>query len=330
MRLHKIEIRNFRLLSKVDLILEEQATVIVGRNNSGKTSLTELFQRLLKEKPPETRLEDFSLSAHDGFWRAFQAYQDGKSENEIREMLPSIDVTLSITYEKESPNLGALGACIIDLNSDCTEAVVKICYRLKDGEISAFFAELPKFETGKPEAAQKTSFCRAIRERVPKRYSWSTLAVDPNDPTNTKVLDLAILRAVLAIGFINAQRGLDDVTSKERDVLGKVLEALLRNAMSDTADETDRAVAKELETAVQSIQAGIDSGFNQQLQALLPAFSLFGYPGFADPALLTETTLDVERLLTNHTKVHYAGVNGINLPEAYNGLGTRNLIFIQS
>ena len=38
--------------------------------------------------------------------------------------------------------------------------------------------------------------------------------------------------------------------------------------------------------------------------------------------------MDVERLLTNHTKVHYARVNGINLPEAYNGLGARNLIFI--
>jgi len=154
------------------------------------------------------------------------------------------------------------------------------------------------------------------------------LAVDPGDPTNTKALEWATLRGVLASGFITAQRGLDDVTNKERDVLGKVLEALLKNAMSDSADEKDRKVAEDLETAVEEIQTGIDTGFNQQLQALLPAFSLFGYPGFADPALRTETTLDVERLLTNHTKVHYAGVNGINLPEAYNGLGARNLIFI--
>jgi predicted ATP-dependent endonuclease of OLD family len=36
MRLHKIEVRNFRLLTKVELLLEEKTTVIVGRNNSGK------------------------------------------------------------------------------------------------------------------------------------------------------------------------------------------------------------------------------------------------------------------------------------------------------
>ena len=83
-----------------------------------------------------------------------------------------------------------------------------------------------------------------------------------------------------------------------------------------------------LEKAIDEIQAGMDGGFNKQLQDLLPAFTLFGYPGLSDPRLLTETTLDVERLLKDHTRVHYAGVNGINLPEAYNGLGVRNLVFI--
>ena len=327
MRLHKIEIRNFRLLSKVDLLLEEKATVIVGRNNSGKTSLTELFRRLLSDATPSFRLEDFSLSAHEDFWKAFRAKLDGKPDDEIRKLFPTIEAKLTIAYEKGAANLGVLGNCIIDLDPNCDQAEVQIRHELREGEISAFFADL-KFEADKPEPPQRRVFCRAIRDRVQKLYSCSVQAVDPGDPTNTKSLDWATLRAVLASGFINAQRGLDDVTSKDRDVLGKVLEALLKNAMSETADEKDRAVAKELDTAVQGMQTGIDAGFNQQLQALLPAFSLFGYPGFADPALLTETTLDVERLLSNHTKVHYAGVNGINLPEAYNGLGARNLIFI--
>lgn len=327
MHLHKIEIRDFRLLSKVELLLEEKTTVIVGRNNSGKTSLTELFRRLLLGTAPNFRLEDFSLSVHEDFWNAFRAREDGKTEDEIRKMLPSIEAKLTIAYEK-NVSLGTLGECIIDLDPDCTEAVVQIRYQLKEGDISLFFADLPKFEAGQPEQAQKTIFCRTIRERVPKHYSCSVQAIDPNDPTNTKMLDWATLRGVLASDFINAQRGLDDVTNKDRDVLGKVLEALLKNAMSDTADEKDRAVAKDLDTAVQGMQMEIDAGFNQQLQALLPSFSLFGYPGLADPSLRTETTLDVERLLSNHTKVYYAGVNGINLPEAYNGLGARNLIFI--
>src|SRR5207237_7537411 len=54
----------------------------------------------------------------------------------------------------------------------------------------------------------------------------------------------------------------------------------------------------------------------------------FGYPGLGGSELETETTLDVKRLLTNHTKVRYAGYSGVHLPESYNGLGVRNLIFI--
>ncbi|MGC4098968.1 MAG: AAA family ATPase [Nitrospira sp.] len=68
--------------------------------------------------------------------------------------------------------------------------------------------------------------------------------------------------------------------------------------------------------------------FNKQLTRLLPTFTLFGYPGLSDPKLLTETLLNVKILLTNHTHIRYSGINGIHLPEAYNGLGVRNLIFI--
>ncbi len=328
MRLDKIEIKHFRLLADVQLLLDEKTTVIVGRNNSGKTSLTELFRRLLADTTPNFRLEDFSLSAHEYFWKAFLAQQEAKAEHEIRKLLPAIEVRLTIIYEKDATSLGVLGECVIDLDVECTSVVLEICFRLKDGGISSFFADLPPLRADESEARQKDAFFRIMRERVPVLFSSSVHAVDPGDLTNSKALDWATLRGVLDSGFITAQRGLDDVTNRERDVLGKIIEVLLKNAMSDSASEKDQLTAKELQTAVKGIQIGIDEGFNEHLQALLPAFSLFGYPGFTDPALRTETTLDVEKLLTNHTKVHYAGINGINLPEAYNGLGTRNLIFI--
>ena len=68
--------------------------------------------------------------------------------------------------------------------------------------------------------------------------------------------------------------------------------------------------------------------FNAELDKLLPALSLFGYPGLTDPHLKTETILDVSRLLTNHTRVRYTGSHGVSLPESYNGLGARNIILI--
>jgi predicted ATP-dependent endonuclease of OLD family len=194
---------------------------------------------------------------------------------------------------------------------------------LREGQLAALFKGL----TDKGATA-RADFFRALRERIPAMFSSSFSAVDPNDPTNEKPVDGSTLRALCASGFISAQRGLDDSSQKDRVVLGKVLENLFTTAKTNTADVESHTTAAELEDAVKAIQDRIGNDFNLKLDALLPALSLFGYPGLADPKLRTETTLDVARLLTNHTKVRYTGANGVHLPEAYNGLGARNIILI--
>lgn len=136
------------------------------------------------------------------------------------------------------------------------------------------------------------------------------------------------LRPLLTTSFVNAQRGLDDTTSRETDVLARILEGLFTTAMSPTANPDDRLIADALTEAVQDIQQKIDEDFNTKLKTLIPTLKTFGYPGLGGPELETETTLDVKRLLSNHTKVRYAGYRGVHLPESYNGLGVRNLIFI--
>jgi predicted ATP-dependent endonuclease of OLD family len=327
MHIHKIQITNFRLLKAVELLLEKQTTVIVGRNNSGKTSLTELFRRLLQDKSPTFQLEDFSLASHEDFWTAYLLLAKGEDQDKIRAALPIIEVRLTIRYEKPISDLGPLADFIIDLNPDCTDACIVIRYELKPGEMAAMFKEVA-FDGKLSDTQKKIEFFRLIKERLSKCYTANVFAVDPNDPTNQKPVEPSHLRSLIQSGFINAQRGLDDISHRDKDVLGKILEGLLSNAAADSADANDRDIARKLEAAVKSIQQDIDAGFNTELVGLIPAFSLFGYPGFSDPGLLTETTLDVKRLLSDHTKVHYAGVNGINLPEAYNGLGARNLIFI--
>ena len=70
MRIHHVEIKNFRLLADVELALEDQTTVIVGRNNSGKTSLSEVMRRLVADGATAFQLEDFSSTCYDCFCAA--------------------------------------------------------------------------------------------------------------------------------------------------------------------------------------------------------------------------------------------------------------------
>ena len=320
MRIRKVTVQDFRLLENVELCLEEDTTLIVGRNNSGKTSLTELFRRLLDERSPEFRLEDFSLGIHEQFWQAFERFRAEEEDDVIREFLPTISVSITIEYATDE-EFGVLSDFIVDLDETCTTAKVVVTYALAPGKIADLFADLEE---------DRGTFFRTLRERVPKLFTASIKAEDPNDPTNTKDLESSNLRAVLQFGFINAQRALDDASNKEKAVLGKVFERLFASASSVGAGPDDQARAETLKAAVEEVQTEIDTNFNSQLSELAPTFGLFGYPGLSDPQLRTETLLDVKQLLSNHTTVSYSGPvpDGVNLPESYNGLGSRNLIFI--
>jgi predicted ATP-dependent endonuclease of OLD family len=319
MYISRITVQNFRLLKNIEMEVERRTTVIVGRNNSGKTSLTELFRRLLDDKGTRFKLEDFSLGVHEQFWAAFEKFVASGEEPEIRKSLPTIEIGLTIDYRDNAADLSLISDFVVDLDPTCTKAKLRITYGLAEGKISTLFADLK---------SEKGPFFKTLRERIPELFKLSLEAVDPTDATNTKPLDMSSLRSLLQSGFINAQRAVDDTTRAEKAVLGKVLEALFTAAASATAAAADRDTAEELRRAVATIQDDIDADFNEQLGKLIPAFTLFGYPGLSDPKLRTETTLKVEQLLSNHTSVGYEGINGINLPESYNGLGPRNLIFI--
>jgi putative ATP-dependent endonuclease of the OLD family len=326
MRIERVEIENFRLLRNISLGLEERTTLIVGRNNCGKTSIAELFRRLLSESTPSFRLEDFSLGCHGRFWSAFEAHHGGAEASAIVEQLPAIKITIDIKYDIDAQDLGPLGDCIIDLNPACSTARIVLTYAAKTTAPNQLFG--PAMPDQALDAAQRLAFFRDLPERLSAAYGATLEAVDPNDATNRKVLEHKLLGALVHGGFISAQRGLDDDTRRDKDVLGKIVEALFQSALTDPLDPARRTTAEELRAAVEDIQAGLHADFNTKLTSLLPTFDLFGYPGLGDPGLVTETSFDVGKLLTDHTKVRYLGVNGVTLPEAYNGLGMRNLVYM--
>lgn len=326
MHLKTIRIKNFRLLEDVQITFEKQATLIVGRNNSGKTSATEFFRRLLEPERTSFRLEDFSISCHAGFCEAWLAKNNGKDDGEIRAMLPYISADLIVDYTGEQ-SFGTLSDFIVDLNPDCNEALIKIRYELADGKIAALFETLVPVE-GEESSVQQTRCLQAVREHLPRLFELRIVAVDPGDPTNSKEVSLSTLRGLLRGGFISAQRSLDDTTTKEKGSLGRVIQSLFKAADTETAIQSDRETTSLLKEAVADVQAQIDKNVNDRLVEIVPALKEFGYPGLRDPGIRTETILDVQRLLSDHTKVCYTGLSGVNLPEAYNGLGSRNLIFI--
>lgn len=324
MRLESIHVENFRLLQNVELSLEDVSTVIVGRNNSGKTSLTELFYRLTEKT--DIVLEDFTLSRCEDFWTAFTMHENGASEEEVREKVPTIKVTLKLSYDKAATDLGIMGDFIVDLDPASSTVKVEIQYAVDDGKLVVLLGKLDKETSNDDE--KRAAFYAALKERIPANYKSMVEAVDPGDDKNRKLMDMQQLKRLIRFDFINAQRPVDNEKGGDGNALSKLLEPIFSARKSKQSSTEDKAVVEQLTQAVADVQAAIDISFKEALERLLPSLEAFGYPGLNDSAIKTETNLDVSRLLKEHTNLFYAGSGDINLPERHNGLGTRNLIYI--
>lgn len=95
MWIEKVRVEGFRLLDNVEIMLEDNSTVIVGRNNSGKTSFTDIFDRFTGETGARFRLEDFSNTQRERFFNAKELRnKDAKPEDVLAE-LPTLSLTLT-------------------------------------------------------------------------------------------------------------------------------------------------------------------------------------------------------------------------------------------
>ena len=189
MHIKKLVVKNFRLLYEVELLLESSTTVIVGRNNCGKTSLSDIIRRFLNDRAT-FQIEDFSNASYDGFCAALKARLEGKPDEEIRKLIPSIELRVHIEYKPDIPTFGPLSEFIIDVNDTCTEAIVVCRYALKEGSIKALFEGYEEItlerDPQEVSADVQLAYFKSLKDQIPRLFMSQFWAEDPNDSSNQK------------------------------------------------------------------------------------------------------------------------------------------------
>ena len=187
-KLVNVHVEGFRLLEEIGIAIEETATVIVGRNNSGKTSLTEVFDRFLGEQAGRFRLEDFAAAIRPKFLTARALRNGGEDSPEnILATLPVIALTLTFSYSADTDDLGPLSPFVIDLEPGCTTAIARIEFSASLKTLGALL-DTPVPTEG--ENATEALF-RHLREAVPKAYKVKIFAIDPTDDANRRMFEKA-------------------------------------------------------------------------------------------------------------------------------------------
>jgi hypothetical protein len=140
-----------------------------------------------------------------------------------------------------------------------------------------------------------------------------------------------ILNGILRIDFLNAQRHLSDSPGGARaEDLSRVLSRFYGRNLEQKGEDLD--AVRALAASEISLNEHLERVFEPTLRSL----AKLGYPGLSSPRMMIRSALDPAQIMSSRdgALVHYAlgpddgAPDPPTLPDRYNGLGFKNLIFM--
>ncbi|MEU7413950.1 ATP-dependent endonuclease [Streptomyces sp. NPDC042638] len=331
MQLTHAEVINYRALERVDVRVDPKATLIVGRNNSGKTSFVNLFEKFFGEEDTRFVLEDFSTcriadieQARQIFGEA-QAHADrGDSETsedllvKARDLVPAIQLVLTIEYT-EDDDLAPLTGVILDLDDACLE--VKIEAALEAARPHDFLKEFWL-------ASRRESFDRIkwLRKNFSDYFAPVYRAVSPLDENVRKEIKRGAAESILSVKLVYAQTKVDDTPSDKARTLSKTFEAYYK---VNSGHEDRHQSIEQIETALASASQQLDDNYATLFDPIFEDLRTFGV-GTITPVQKPRivSLIEASGILRGSTRIQYpSGDADFHLPEGHNGLGYSKLIF---
>lgn len=315
MKITNIKIRNFRLLDNVEINLEEITTAIVGKNNSGKTSFSEIFNIFMNNKKFE--FEDFSMTSHQSFSSAYKLYKEITPENkedkikEILSTIPKIQLILTVEYNAND-NWNNIKPFLTSLDNS-NEIKILFEYSPKDTE---------KFlSTIQANLADKDKLIDKVKLFYVNYYH---ITIRPySEAEHTELVEFSDAQRLLQCHFIEAQRDLEDSKSSNTKL------SSIFQKQYDYKNKIDGDSSAELKKATETANIELEKNLGRFFEEFINSFQEFGFPGINNEKLQLQSQIEVENLFKNNVRLVYNHNENL-LPEKYNGLGYKNLMYIIS
>lgn len=331
MQIQYLEIANFRKLLSVRIDLASTTTLLVGANNSGKSSAMLALRKFLLSKATAFRLQDLTLShlrtidAIGVAWEAADESLEAAAANEWAQWLPTLDLWMEASQGELHhirdliPNFAWKGGHVGMRFRLEPKDMAKLFtdYRKERKRVKLLQEEIEKrTETGKTPPTLPLwpqSLHDYLNRRLGTMFAIRWYRLDPAqlsapDP-KTRHANLQGLSAtavplksnpltdLIRVHEINAQRGFGDSAEESvtegRGGSGKKLTEQLRAYYNRHLDPGDSPDISDLEalTAIQAAQSAFDSRLTSSFAPALDEVAGLGYPNNSDPAIRVETRL---------------------------------------
>lgn len=333
MKLYRVDLHNFRLLHEVSVRIggPDSSTILVGPNNSGKTSVAEALQLMATPAGRDLAISDFSLDCRPQFepvqqWCEAPEPADENAAPSPPE-LPTISIKLFLAYSNESPeDLVAATPLLMDLDAASEKVALLVEFALRD------LKALREDYLAERDAGE--SLYDFLSRHLHKHFEFRYFKTDLAGAGKQRLEDAKALKKILHVDFVSAQRHIADQDSGQATRLSK----LLHDHYTRRYETDDPAGHQDLKTALKTQSIDLTGKYTKAFAGLFDALAQFGYPQKQSARLKVRAELNAETLFKDTTRVYYeaelptpdgAIVAPIHeLPEKYNGLGFKNLIYM--
>ena len=356
MKIQSVHIRNYRKLKNCHIDFGEKKTVLVGANNSGKTSAISAIVWFLKNTERFT-LKEFTvtnwalINTIGEKWLEKDSVDDALlSSHQWDNIVPSMDVWINVENGEQYrvnhliPSLSTWDGKKVGVRGQYVpKDVTKLYTAYKEAKTKARSLEATEEwkEADSPELYPK-NLCdflgkgSNLREYFDVKYYIIDPALDPDDEDEVQTtpdneLGYNPLDGLIKVDTILASRDFSDPegqTDSEIDTLSKQFQQYYKS--SGQEDEELTCEGLKLLGGIVTANKTYDEKLRKTFEVPVGELKNINYPGFQNPEIKIRSKIQIEESIKHDSAVQFAiqGMEELVLPEKYNGLGYRNLISI--
>lgn len=330
MKLNKIEINNFRKLSYKVLIDISDETLIVGKNNTGKTSVSELFIKFFLSKK-SFRFEDFSSSSitsglvNDIYSKYMKIAKESQAAEQVKfleAVFPTISMDLYISIEP-TDNLALIKPLLFEFTNN-EELIIRLKYEFRGLRtcVDDFIKYNKKLTTKYKSGIEEVTFFDFFKRNYSNYYKINGYCSKPNHFYEHSV-DVNEISNLFNIGIITAQREVDDTSDQNLQSISKALWKYYQFITKENSDLNQEDVYR---TSISNIKTNLNNEYSELFKELLTSINE-NIMESASQSIEISSEFSIEEILKRNSKLKYK-INELSMPESYNGLGFSNMMYM--
>lgn len=356
MKIQSVHIRNYRKLKNCHIDFGEKETVLVGANNSGKTSAISAIVGFLKNTDRFT-LKEFTATN----WALINEIGEKWMENDSVDeallsshqwdtIVPSMDVWINVEDGEQYrvnhliPSLSTWDGKKVGVRGQYGPKDVKKLYTAyKETKTKANVLESTEEwkKAGSPELYPR-NLCDFLgkglnlKEYFNVKYYIIDPVLDPVEEdkvqeTPDHELDSNPFESLIRVDTILASRDFSDPggqSDSDIDTLSKQFQQYYKSCGLEDEELTSEGL--NLLGGIAIANKTYDEKLKKTFEMPVGELKNINYPGFQNPEIKIRSKIQIEEAIKHDSAVQFAiqGMEQLVLPEKYNGLGYRNLISI--